>query len=173
MNFENIIELHKYYNAIYDKAEKFYNYLEKNNLYSNIVYNTRNGFNYKNIYYEQKYHIPEIEMMANSSIIFNVTGIEYHFWSVKKYNLEINILEYMNEINKFRDIQINSYDDNMNNLYEKDYLKTYNNMRMSFDENFRISIMENDIINIKNEEILQGYLENYGIIFGDKNIIQK
>ena len=165
MTPRDIVEFHNFYNNLYKSAEIFHDFLEKNNYYSKLVYSTRNGFYMNKEYFEEKYHIPEIEMMEKSSIIFDVVGITYYYWSIKKENIKRETLSLLNELNAGNRIEIYGAEDYMMDYYDDTDEKTMENIKRSSEDIFQISIIERFKYKIKNEELFEKYLKNYGVIF--------
>lgn len=165
MTPRGIIEFHNFYNNLYKKSEIFHKFLENNNYYSKLVYSTRNGFYMNEEYFEEKYHVPEIEMMDNSSIIFDVIGITYYYWSIKKEYLKKNTLELIQKLNDGNRIEIYGSENYMIDFYELSIEKTIENIKRSSENMFQISIIERFKYDIKNDELFEKYLKNYGVIF--------
>ncbi|MGM0641831.1 MAG: hypothetical protein ACQESN_10455 [Thermotogota bacterium] len=165
MTPRDIVEFHNFYNNLYNSAEIFHKFLEKNNYFSKLVYSTRNGFYMNKEYFEEKYHIPEIEMMEKSSIIFDVIGITYYYWSIKKENLKKDNIDLLKEFNEGNRIEIYGANNYMIDFYDIEIEKTLDNINRSSEDMFQVSIIERFNYNIKNEEIFEKYLKNYGVIF--------
>jgi hypothetical protein len=111
-------------------------------------------------YFEEKYHIPEIEMMDKSSIVFDVIGITYYYWSIKKESIKLESLSLLNELNQGNRIEIYGADNYMTDYYDDTDEKTLDNIKRSSEDVFQISIIERFKYNIKNEELFEIYLNN-------------